>query len=125
MIPFSSEMSCDRSQGGLNVTRLEAHLRAREAKRRESSGGVRLVPQAVPRLLGRRAVIAQAIGLDHQAEVGPVEVDLEAIDAAGLRLRESGPPGEWQEASLELRVGEHERPPVERLAHRGHARPAA
>jgi hypothetical protein len=40
----------------------------------------RLIASSVTRLGGGRPVVAQAIRLDDEAQVGPIEVDLEAID---------------------------------------------
>jgi hypothetical protein len=63
-------------------------------------------------------VIAQAVGLDHQAEFGPVEVDLEAVDPfAGSRLAESGGPHDRQELALEIGRCEDEGVAVEQLAY--------
>src|SRR5688572_6609468 len=75
-----------------------------------------LVADAVACLLRGRTVVTQAVGLDDEAEVGPVEIDLEAIDPRPRQgPGKAGPPREWQEAPLELRVGERERAPVEEL----------
>jgi hypothetical protein len=46
-----------------------------EAEWHQTSGDMRLVATIVRRLLGRRPVIAKAIGLDDEAQVGPVEID--------------------------------------------------
>ncbi len=52
---------------------------------------MRLVAQPVPSLLGRRAVVAQPVGLDDEAEVRPVEVDFELIHPlAGQRDGQAG-----------------------------------
>jgi hypothetical protein len=60
-------------------------------------------------------VVAQAVGFDDEAELGPVEVHLEAVQAAPrLRLREPGPAGQWEEAALELGVGQGECATVQR-----------
>jgi hypothetical protein len=76
-----------------------------------------LVPHAVPGLLGRRPVEAQAVGLDDQAEIGPVEVDLEAVQPhARLWLRQPEVAHDPEEAALEFRVGQRERPAVENLS---------
>ena len=65
-------------------------------------------------LLGGRAVIAQAVGLDDQAVVGEEEVDFVAEDPVfGERDREAGGEGERAEEDLEVRVGEPEGVPVE------------
>ena len=94
--------------------RLEAHLGVGEAQRRQPGGGVRLVAHAIACLLGGGAVVAQAVGLDHQAEVGPEEVDLEPVQAlARQRQRQAGLLDQRQEAPLELGVGEAEGAPVE------------
>jgi hypothetical protein len=85
-----------------------------EAQRRQAGRRVGLVAEAVPRLLGRGAVVSQTVGLDHQSELGPVEVDLEAgHETAGLRQRQPGGIYNGQEPPLELGVGEPEGPPVE------------
>jgi hypothetical protein len=63
----------------------------REPQWRDAARGVGLVADPVSGLLSGRAVVAQAVGLDDEAEVGPPEVDLEAVDVgAGRRLREPG-----------------------------------
>jgi hypothetical protein len=76
---------------------------------RQTCRGVRLIANAIPRLLAWRPVIAQAIGLDHQAEVGPVEVDPEPVYPR-LRPRQSQPRAarDRKKAALELGVGERE-----------------
>lgn len=51
-----------------------------EAERRQSSRRVRLVADSVSGLRGRGAVITKPIGLDHEAELRPVEVDFESVD---------------------------------------------
>jgi hypothetical protein len=76
--------------------------------------GVHLVAEEIPPLLRGRPVVAQAIGFDDQAQLWPVEVGSEAVDVrAGQRERQPGPAGQREEATLELRVGEGERPAVE------------
>src|SRR6187401_1637821 len=80
----------DELNGLDDVLPLEADLRMGEPQRGKPRGGVRLISKAIPRLLGRRAVIAQAVGLDHKSEVGPEEIDLEAIEhQAGLGERQT------------------------------------
>jgi len=52
---------------------------------------VGLVAEPISGLLSGRAVVAQAVGLDDQAEVGPPDVDPAAVHVgAGERLRETG-----------------------------------
>jgi hypothetical protein len=70
-----------------------------------------LVPAQVHRLLGRGPVVAKAVGLDHEAEVGPEEVDSMATEPT-LRRRNRQPAvaDDLKEAPLE-RV----RRPAERL----------
>jgi len=88
-----------------------------EAQRGEARGRVRLVAEGVTSLGGRGAVIAPSVGLDHQAEVGPVEVDLEAVDDLfGERGRETGSCGERAKQDLELAVGEAKGEAVEQSA---------
>lgn len=68
-----------------------------------------LVADPVSGLRRGRAVIAQAVGLDDEAEVGPVEVDLEAVDDLfGERGRQAGRGGERAEKDLQVRVREAE-----------------
>jgi hypothetical protein len=85
-----------------------------EAERRHAGGSVRLVALAISRLLRRRAVVSQPVGLDDQAELGPVEVDPEAVDAASRAGPGKARPTRYrQEAPLELGVGEREGAAVE------------
>lgn len=64
-----------------------------------------LVPADVDRLLGGGAVVGEAVGLDHQTELGPVEVDSVAVHPGlGAGLGQPGSPGNGQEAALELRL---------------------
>ena len=81
---------------------LELHLSPSKPERRQSGGGVRLVAQAVPGLLGRRAMVSQAVGLDDQPEIGPVEIDLVAVESL-LRLgsRKTGLADYREEEALE------------------------
>ena len=75
-----------RAAGGHGNQRL-LHMRPRRwatwscVKRRgvEAGRGVRLIAHAVAGLLGGSAVVAQAVGLDDQPELGPEEVDAEAV----------------------------------------------
>ena len=85
-----------------------------EAELGEAGGGVRLVAQPVPSLLGRRAVVAQPVRLDDKAEVRPVEIDFELVDElAGERNRQAGLGGQRQEPPFEFLLGETKGPPVE------------
>ena len=52
------------------MARLMADLGVGEAQRGEAGGGVRLITEVVAGLLPGGAVIAQAAGLDHEAEFG-------------------------------------------------------
>jgi len=80
-----------------------------EAERRETGGGVGLVADSVPELLDGRAVVAQAVGLDHQTEVWPVEVDLEPVHPLACEGRgQTRAFGDGEEEALEVRVGEGE-----------------
>ena len=82
---------------------------------------MRLVPDSIRRLLGRRAVVAQAVRLDYQTQLGPEEVDPEPVNhALGLRWWQPGSTRDRQEAALELRVGEDERVAVEQVANYSH-----
>jgi hypothetical protein len=62
------------------MIRLVAHVLMGKAKLGKAGGGVGLVAEPVPRLLSGRAVIAQAVGLDDEPKVRPVEVDFEFVD---------------------------------------------
>jgi hypothetical protein len=63
-----------------------------KAERRVAGGGMRLVSDAVGRLLRGRAVEAPAVRLDYETKLGPAEVDAEPVDVV-LRL------WEWQARS--------------------------
>jgi hypothetical protein len=94
----------------------------REAQRCQPRGGVRLVSHPVGSLLRRSAVISQAVRLDDQTQLGPVEVDSEPVhDALGLWHGKAGSARDWQEAALELGVGEDEGAAVKGLAEGRHA----
>jgi hypothetical protein len=85
------------------VLPFEVDLLVREAQAREPGGGVRLVAQAVARLLGGGAVVAQTVALDNQPQLRPVEVHLEAVhDLPGERQRQPGRDGERDQIALEL-----------------------
>lgn len=78
-----------------------------------------LVADPVLLLLRGRAVMAKAIRLDHEPEIGPVEADLESVHPLPRSRRlQPGPAHEPQESPLELGVGEREDAPVEDLAER-------
>lgn len=105
---------------------LEDDLSPRESQAGDARGGVCLVPAPVPGLLGRRAMVSEAVRLDHEGEIGPVEVDLEASHVLpGLGSREPCSERDRQEAPLEVGVGERERTAVEHLTQVRHAVPSA
>ncbi len=58
-----------------DVAPIVRDLPVREAQADESGGRQDLIAAPVACLLGRRAVVAEAVGLDDQAELRPVEVD--------------------------------------------------
>jgi hypothetical protein len=58
-----------------HIRRLVTDLCAREAESLEAGGGMGLVPPLVHRLLRRGAVVAKAVGLDDETQIGPVEID--------------------------------------------------
>jgi hypothetical protein len=96
------------------VVGLVANLAVGEPQRHQAGRCVRLVAQAVAGLLGWRPVVPEPVGLDDQAQLGLVEVDLETIQPhGGLRRSEPSSPRDGQRSPLELRVGEDERTPVE------------
>jgi hypothetical protein len=74
-------------QDRLHLVGLEPDLGVREAEGRKPCRHVRLIAQPVACLLRRRAVIAEAIRLHDQAQLGPVEIHLESVHvSAGLWL---------------------------------------
>ena len=73
------------------MVRFEPDLGVCEAEVRETGSYVCLIAYAVPGLLGGGAVIAQAVGFHHEAQVRPVEVDLEPADV--LPCLGAGKPG--------------------------------
>src|SRR5687767_2240127 len=76
-----------------------------------------LVADPIGLLLGGGAVVAQAIGLDDQAEDWPEEVHPEAVDRLpGERLGKPGSANDPEEAPFELGVGEGEGRCAEDLA---------
>ena len=95
------------------MRRFVPDLGVSEAQDGQARGGEPLVAEAISRLGGGGAVIAQPVGLDHQPEVRPDEVHAKAVDPLlGERRPESGAPHQWQEAPLELGVREREGRPV-------------
>jgi hypothetical protein len=103
-----------RPQHRQNVLRFVVDLLVREAQLRHPRGGVRLIAEAVPGLLGRRAVVAQPIGLDNEGKIGPVEVDLESVDPLfRQRQWQADLLGQGQKAAFQLVAGEPEGAPIE------------
>jgi hypothetical protein len=122
--PSAAQPSEDCPQRGANVLRLIPDLLMSEAQRRVSGGQVLLIATTITRLLRRRAVVAQPIGLHHEPQIGPEEVDAKAVEVfAGEGQRQPRPRREWQEESLEFRVGEPKRATVEQLAQPRNASP--
>lgn len=94
-----------------------------KAERGEAGSSVELIAQGIASLGRRGAVVAPAVGLHHQAEVRPVEINLEAIDLLlGERRGETGLIGDRSEQDFELSIGEKEGVAVEQGAKRSHAR---
>jgi len=93
-----------------------------EAEVGEAGCGVRPVAPAVAGLLRRGAVVAQAVGLDDELQVRPVEVHAVAVHT-GLRARsrQSSGSSKGLEAALESGVGEGEGASVEEIAELRHA----
>ena len=61
------------------MLRFVADLRMGETERCEPGGEMGLISSVIPRLLGRSAVIAESIGLDHEPQGRPEEVDPKAV----------------------------------------------
>jgi hypothetical protein len=90
-----------------------------EPKGGQAGRGVDLIAAPVARLLRRRPVITQSVGLDDQSKLGPEEVDADAVDhSAGLRQRQSSRPDESKETPLELGIGQAEGPAIEQAPER-------
>jgi hypothetical protein len=91
------------------MIRLETDLSMGKAKWREPSGEMSLISSMVARLLGRGAVIAQPVGLNHESQVRPEEIDPKAVQALACEREWQANLGhERQEEPLQVRVGEAE-----------------
>lgn len=107
----------------LHVPTVVFDLTMREAERRQAGCGVRLVADVISGLGDRRSVIFEPVSLDHQAEIGPEEIDLESIDLRfGQRRRQADSSCDPAEEDLELGVRQLERVLVEELPQPSHAR---
>jgi hypothetical protein len=83
---------------------------------------MRLVPPVVARLLHRRAVVAEPVGFDDQAQFRPVEVDAVPVHSLLRHWHwQARPADEREKAPLELRVGGAEGVAVEGSAKLGEA----
>jgi hypothetical protein len=72
-----------------------------------------LVPAPVAGLLRWGSVIPETVGLDHEAQLGPEEVDPEPVDLSTcLRGREPGRPDQLKESALELGVRQAKNPAI-------------
>jgi hypothetical protein len=81
------------------------------------------VAAGVPRLSGRSAVVAEAVGLHDQPEVRPKEVDLESVDALfAERHRQLRCFDYPTEIDLQVRIGELKEELVEQKAQRADTR---
>ena len=88
-----------------------------EAKRRQTGARMCVVAPLVFGLLEGSAVVAQAVGLDHEAEVGPVEVDPVSIQLGLCQWdRQARFEDELEKEPLELGGGERDGRPVEQPA---------
>src|SRR5262249_55095037 len=97
----------DRLERGPYLLGLETNLRMREPEGGQSGGGVRLIPLAIACLLGRSAVVAQTVRLHDQTQVGPEEIDPEAVEAnTGLGRRQSEIANQPEKSPLELGIGQ-------------------
>jgi hypothetical protein len=104
------------------VRRFVAHLLVGEAQLGEPRGGVGLVAEPIPGLLGGGAVVAEAIGLDDEPEARPVEVDFEVVDPLAREgRRQTRFAREWEEATFQFLFGEAEGAAVEDVAQPGDA----
>jgi hypothetical protein len=102
------------SQHVLYMAGLVPDLSVGEPQRGQTCGRMSLIAQAVASLLGRRAVVREAVGLDDKAEIGPEEVDAEAVHVLlGKGRREPCSRDQPQESPLELGIGEDKGSTVE------------
>jgi hypothetical protein len=105
------------AEDSFHVPRLMADLRMGKSDRHEPGRAVVVVADRVTGLLDSGSVVAQAVGLDHQPQIGPEEVDSVAVHVGlGPGLWQAGAPGDRQEQALQLGVGEGEGGRVEDLA---------
>jgi hypothetical protein len=95
----------------------------RESQDNETGAGQCLVSEPILRLLGRRSVIGQPIGLDNEVEVRPAEVDPKSMDTfLGFRLRQLGSSDQPEKSPLQLRISQGEGGSVENAPKRASAR---
>ncbi len=77
-------------ENGPDVVGPMEDLRVGKAQGPQAMPRVSLVPAEVHRLLGGGAVVAKAVGLDHEAQLGPEEVDpVTAEPALGVGRRQA------------------------------------
>ncbi len=107
-----------------HVPGLAEDLRVVEAERAKAGASMSLVAFQVGRLSRDGAVVGEAVGLDDEAELGPVKVDAVAAEAmlAG-RPGKAGGEGDRQEAALERSLGAAEGLRVEEAAEAASAQP--
>lgn len=80
----------------------------------ETAGCQQAVPPTVGSLLQFGAVVAKPVGLDHEAQIGPVEVDAQAGDLGlGFGQGKARPADQPQELTLELGVSAGEGGPFQ------------
>ena len=95
-----------------------------EAQGAKAGADVRLVAADVIRLLGRGPVMAEAVGLDDEAEVRPEEVDAMTAEARlGVWRRQPSGADQSEEAPLEGVLGAAESLRVEDRLQSSQARP--
>jgi hypothetical protein len=115
----------DGAEHRLYVVGLVPNLRMCEPQADQAGGGVGLVADPVGGLLCRCTVVLKPVRLDDEAQVRPVEVDLEAVEPAlGLRPAEPCPQRDRDEQPLELGLGHPKGAPVEDLSQQRRPRPA-
>src|ERR1700743_3870380 len=89
-------------QDRAHVVRAVEDLGMGEAQGAQARPGMDLIAAEVHRLLGGGPVMAQAVGLDDEAEGGPEEIDsISAQPALGLGRRNAGLTDDREEAPLE------------------------
>ena len=103
------ETADDAGERPADLSGLEPNLRMREAERGQTRRSMGLVSTPVTRLLSRGPVVAQPVGLDDQAQLGPEEVNAKTVQTdTGLGNGQAGGAHQPEESPLQLRLRQAE-----------------